>query len=181
MVRNTQVPTQGWSLVILAPLKIENWPVGCVLVVWGAVILVCPIWSHHCLLYFMTNIKVTNLKKYSWEICESGREGTRFPRIAALPRCTRTPSRPHPEVPNRLTFLLPRVAGQVQPPAFSPPAQPPHASRRRTPPPLGGKQSPVSCSPPQKKFSKNSILPHTGSPYSKKQYCFFTTLADPPR
>ena len=25
LLRNTQVPTQGWSLVLLAPLKIENW------------------------------------------------------------------------------------------------------------------------------------------------------------
>ena len=37
---------------------------------WGAVILVRPIWSHHRLLYFMTNIKVTNMKKYSREICQ---------------------------------------------------------------------------------------------------------------
>ena len=26
LLRNTQVPTRGWSLVLLAPLKIENWP-----------------------------------------------------------------------------------------------------------------------------------------------------------
>ena len=26
LLRNSQVPTRGWSLVLLGPLKIENWP-----------------------------------------------------------------------------------------------------------------------------------------------------------